>query len=35
MVPASAIAYLCTCDDPMRYTGEIVSGPALVEELGL
>ena len=23
-VPASAIAYLCTCDDPMRYTGEIV-----------
>jgi NAD(P)-dependent dehydrogenase (short-subunit alcohol dehydrogenase family) len=34
-VPASAIAYLCTCDDPMRYTGEIISGPALVEELGL
>ena len=34
-VPASAIAYLCTCDDPMRYTGQIVSGPALVEELGL
>ena len=29
-VPAAAIAYLCTCDDPMRYTGEIVSGPALV-----
>ena len=21
----SAIAYLCTCDDPMRYTGEIVA----------
>ncbi len=34
-VPASAIAYLCTCDDPMRYTGEIVSAPALVAELGL
>jgi len=34
-VPAAAIAYLCTCDDPMRYTGEIVSGPALVQEVGL
>lgn len=34
-VPATAIAYLCTCDDPLRYSGEIVSGPALVETLGL
>jgi len=34
-VPATAIAYLCTCDDPLRYSGEIVSGPALVAELGL
>ncbi len=33
-VPATAIAYLCTCDDPLRYSGEIVSGPALVAELG-
>ena len=34
-VPASAIAYLCTCDDPLRYTGEVLSAPALVAELGL
>jgi NAD(P)-dependent dehydrogenase (short-subunit alcohol dehydrogenase family) len=34
-VPARAIAYLCTCDDPMRYSGQLVSGPALVDELGL
>jgi citronellol/citronellal dehydrogenase len=34
-IPAAAIAYLCTCDDPLRYTGAIVSGPALVDELGL
>ena len=34
-VPATAIVYLCTCDDPMRYTGEVVSAPALVAELGL
>src|SRR5262249_46297275 len=34
-VPASAIAYLCTCDDPLRYSGEVVSGPALAEELAL
>ena len=34
-VPARAIAYLCTCDDPMQYSGEIVSAPALVEDLQL
>jgi NAD(P)-dependent dehydrogenase (short-subunit alcohol dehydrogenase family) len=34
-VPAAAIAYLCTCDDPMRYSGQVVSAPALAEELGL
>ncbi len=34
-VPATAIVYLCTCADPLRYSGEIVSAPALVEELGL
>jgi NAD(P)-dependent dehydrogenase (short-subunit alcohol dehydrogenase family) len=34
-VPAAAIAHLCTCDDPMRYSGEIVSAPQLVAELGL
>jgi 7-alpha-hydroxysteroid dehydrogenase len=35
VVPAAAIAYLCTCDDPLRYTGEIVSAPELVATLGL
>jgi NAD(P)-dependent dehydrogenase (short-subunit alcohol dehydrogenase family) len=34
-VPARAIAHLCTCDDPLRYSGEVVDGPALVEVLGL
>jgi NAD(P)-dependent dehydrogenase (short-subunit alcohol dehydrogenase family) len=34
-VPAKAIAYLCTCDDPLRYTGEIVDASALSEHLGL
>ena len=33
-VPATAIAHLCTCNDPMRYTGQIVDGPALVDGLG-
>jgi NAD(P)-dependent dehydrogenase (short-subunit alcohol dehydrogenase family) len=32
-VPARAIAYLCSCDDPMQYSGQIVSAPALVEVL--
>jgi NAD(P)-dependent dehydrogenase (short-subunit alcohol dehydrogenase family) len=30
-VPARAIAYLCVCDDPMQYSGQIVSAPALVD----
>ena len=34
-VPAAAIAYLCTCADPLRYSGEIVDGPALAADLGL
>jgi NAD(P)-dependent dehydrogenase (short-subunit alcohol dehydrogenase family) len=34
-VPASAIAYLCTCDDPLRYTGEVLSALALAEKLAL
>jgi NAD(P)-dependent dehydrogenase (short-subunit alcohol dehydrogenase family) len=34
-VPASAIAYLATCQDPLQYTGQIVHGPQLAEELQL
>ncbi len=34
-VPASVIAHLCTCDDPLRYTGEVLSAPALAADLGL
>ena len=34
-VPAKAIAHLCTCDDPMQYSGQIVHAPALVEDLHL
>ncbi|MBW8825706.1 MAG: SDR family oxidoreductase [Acidobacteria bacterium] len=34
-VPAAAIDYLCTIEDPMRYSGQIVHAPKLVEELGL
>lgn len=34
-IPASAVTYLCTCDDPMAYTGEILSGPTLAADLDL
>jgi NAD(P)-dependent dehydrogenase (short-subunit alcohol dehydrogenase family) len=34
-VPASAITYLATCQDPLQYTGEIVSGPDLAASLNL
>ncbi|MBW8824878.1 MAG: SDR family oxidoreductase [Acidobacteria bacterium] len=34
-VPAAAIDYLCTIEDPMRYSGQIVNAPALVKELSL
>jgi NAD(P)-dependent dehydrogenase (short-subunit alcohol dehydrogenase family) len=34
-VPAKAIAYLCSCVDPMIYSGQIVNGPRLHNELGL
>jgi hypothetical protein len=32
-IPARAIAHLCTCDDPMQYSGRIVDAPALVATL--
>lgn len=35
LVPASAIAHLATCPDPMAYSGRIVNGPELVAQLGL
>lgn len=34
-VPAKAIAYLCTCPDPLVYSGRVVSGPQLHDDLGL
>ena len=34
-IPAKAIAYPCSCDDPMRYSGQLVSRPGLHDELGL
>src|SRR4030095_11921323 len=34
-VPASAITYLTLCDDPLQYTGAIVSGPELAPSLTL
>jgi NAD(P)-dependent dehydrogenase (short-subunit alcohol dehydrogenase family) len=34
-VPASAITYLATCQNPLQYTGEIVSGPDLAASLKL
>ena len=33
-VPAAAIEYLCTCDDPMRFSGQILVSSELVSELG-
>jgi len=35
VVPATAIVYLLACDEPMRYSGQVVDGPSLVDELGL
>jgi hypothetical protein len=29
-VPTKAITYLATCDDPMRYTGQILSAEEMV-----
>lgn len=34
-VPAEVIAHLCTEGDALRYTGEVLSAPALAAELGL
>jgi NAD(P)-dependent dehydrogenase (short-subunit alcohol dehydrogenase family) len=34
-VPAKAIAYLCSCIDPMIYSGQILDGPRLYDELHL
>jgi NAD(P)-dependent dehydrogenase (short-subunit alcohol dehydrogenase family) len=32
-IPTDAIAYLATCDDPMRYTGEVLAAEELLAEL--
>jgi NAD(P)-dependent dehydrogenase (short-subunit alcohol dehydrogenase family) len=32
-IPARAIAYLCTCENPMQYSGQIVDGPELLASL--
>jgi citronellol/citronellal dehydrogenase len=34
-VAASAIEYLCTCDDPMQYTGQMLSATELVDRFHL
>jgi NAD(P)-dependent dehydrogenase (short-subunit alcohol dehydrogenase family) len=34
-VPAKVIAYLCTCDEPMQYSGQVLHAPRMYEELGL
>jgi NAD(P)-dependent dehydrogenase (short-subunit alcohol dehydrogenase family) len=34
-IPAAAIDYLCTCDDPMRYSGQVVISAELVAEMRL
>jgi NAD(P)-dependent dehydrogenase (short-subunit alcohol dehydrogenase family) len=34
-IPASVITYLCTCANPLEYSGELLSAPELVERLGL
>ena len=33
-VPTQAIAYVVTCDDPMAYTGTVLSAEELMVELG-
>jgi NAD(P)-dependent dehydrogenase (short-subunit alcohol dehydrogenase family) len=35
VVPAKAIVWLCACDDPMRFSGQVVDGPELHDQLGL
>ena len=34
-MPAAAIDYLCTCADPMRFSGQVLAAAELVAELGL
>ncbi|MGE3326813.1 MAG: SDR family NAD(P)-dependent oxidoreductase [Acidimicrobiia bacterium] len=34
-IPTRALTYLATCDDPMRFTGKILSAETMVAELGL
>lgn len=34
-IPAAAITYLCTHDNPLEFSGQIVNGPELVRERGL
>jgi NAD(P)-dependent dehydrogenase (short-subunit alcohol dehydrogenase family) len=35
VVPASALAHLATCDHPLQFTGQVLSGPELAAELDL
>jgi NAD(P)-dependent dehydrogenase (short-subunit alcohol dehydrogenase family) len=35
VIPAKAIAHLCSLPDAMRYSGEIVYGETLYDEFGL
>jgi NAD(P)-dependent dehydrogenase (short-subunit alcohol dehydrogenase family) len=34
-VPAAAIAYLCTCEDPLVYSGTIINAPEIVARFRL
>jgi hypothetical protein len=34
-IPAAAIEYLCTLEDPMPFSGQVVDGPAMVARLAL
>jgi NAD(P)-dependent dehydrogenase (short-subunit alcohol dehydrogenase family) len=34
-IPAAAIEHLCTCEDPMQYSGRIIDAPEFVVALGL
>ena len=34
-VPAKTVAYLCTCEDPMQYSGQIIKAEEFVKQKGL
>lgn len=34
-VPASVIEYLCSCPDPMQYSGQVVDAPRIAEQFAL